>query len=261
MIKKKKGLPETGEIVLCTVKKVLPHSVFVMLDEYGQEGMLHISEIAPGRIRNIRDYVKEEKKIICKILKVDEVKRHIDVSLRRVTLSQKRNKADECKQEQKADKLIEGITAKLKMTPEQFYKEACEPILGRFGTISDCFYAIVDNEVDLAKDLGINKKIADGIMAVVREKIKPSSVTISGIITLSSNADDGVERVKNVLKEMEHFKDYSAKITYIGAPRYSLSITAGDYKEAETRMSEIVEIGMKNAKKNNCEMNFERNKK
>src|SRR3990167_9616471 len=90
MLYKKKGMPEVNEVVMCTVKKVLFHSVFVDIEDYGLEGMIHISEVSPGRIRNIRDYVKEGKKIVCKVLKVDEVKGHIDLSLRRVNEAEKR---------------------------------------------------------------------------------------------------------------------------------------------------------------------------
>ena len=57
MFYKKQGFPEESELVLCTVKKILDHSVFVGLDEYNNlEGMIHISEVSPGRIRNIRDH-------------------------------------------------------------------------------------------------------------------------------------------------------------------------------------------------------------
>ena len=55
MIYKKTGLPEDSEIVMCTVTKIQYSSVFVKIDEYGISGMIHISEIAAGRIRNIRD--------------------------------------------------------------------------------------------------------------------------------------------------------------------------------------------------------------
>ncbi len=62
MAKTKKTFPDEKEIVVCTVKKILRDSIFATLDAYeGKEGMIHISEIAPGRIRNIRDYVKEGK--------------------------------------------------------------------------------------------------------------------------------------------------------------------------------------------------------
>ncbi|MEK6932440.1 MAG: S1 RNA-binding domain-containing protein, partial [Nanoarchaeota archaeon] len=72
MFYKKKGLPEIGEIVICTVRRVLPDSIFVDLDEYGKEAMIHISEVAPGRIRNIRDFVKEDKKVVCKVLNINK---------------------------------------------------------------------------------------------------------------------------------------------------------------------------------------------
>ena len=74
MLYKKQGFPEEDELVLCTVNNVQHNSVFVDLDEYNKRGLIHISEIAPGRIRNIRDYVVEGKKIVCKILRIDQEK-------------------------------------------------------------------------------------------------------------------------------------------------------------------------------------------
>ena len=85
MLLKKEGFPEEDELVMCTVTQVQFHSVFVTLDEYDKGGMIHISEVSPGRIRNIRDFVREGKKIVCKVLRVNEEKGHIDLSLRRVT--------------------------------------------------------------------------------------------------------------------------------------------------------------------------------
>ncbi|MBI2651000.1 hypothetical protein HYX01_00865 [Candidatus Woesearchaeota archaeon] len=52
MLLQKKGFPEEDELVMCTVLKVQYHSVLVGLDEYGKNGMIHISEVSPGRIRN-----------------------------------------------------------------------------------------------------------------------------------------------------------------------------------------------------------------
>ena len=94
MLLKKQGLPEDDELVLCTVTKIHFHSVFVNLDEYNMSAMIHISEIAPGRIRNIRDFVVEGKVIVCKVLRVDRERGHVDLSLRRVNDSQKRLKLD-----------------------------------------------------------------------------------------------------------------------------------------------------------------------
>jgi polyribonucleotide nucleotidyltransferase len=76
---------EESELVLCTVTSVLKNSVFVKLDEYDDiDGTYPISEVLHGRIRNIRDFVKEGKKIVCKVLKVNREKQQSMSLLRRV---------------------------------------------------------------------------------------------------------------------------------------------------------------------------------
>ena len=77
--------PEVGDLVIATVKKVTDYGAYVWLDEYDKEGLLHISEISSSWIRNIRNFVREGQKVILKVLRVDEEKGHIDLSLRRVT--------------------------------------------------------------------------------------------------------------------------------------------------------------------------------
>ena len=82
---------EEGDIVLCTVDRIVGTNVFVKIDERGKEheGCIVLSEVAPGRIRNLRDYVFPHKKIVCKVLRISGDR--IDLSLRRVT--QKEQKA------------------------------------------------------------------------------------------------------------------------------------------------------------------------
>jgi translation initiation factor 2 alpha subunit (eIF-2alpha) len=54
---------EVGDVVLCTVDRTAGTVVFVKIDGYG-EGSIITSEIAPGRIRNLREYVVPKKKIV-----------------------------------------------------------------------------------------------------------------------------------------------------------------------------------------------------
>ena len=81
MFYRKEGSPEENEIVLCQVTKIYPNSVFVNLLEYRDSGMVHISEVSPGRIRNLRDYVSVGKQIVCKIIKIDKERRFDDTEL------------------------------------------------------------------------------------------------------------------------------------------------------------------------------------
>src|SRR3989454_845138 len=99
--------PEEGELVVCTVNNVKNFGAFGTLDEYeGKEGFIHVAEVSSGWIKYIRDYVREGQKLVCKVLRVDREKGHIDLSLKAVNEHQKREKIQEWKNEQKAEKLL-----------------------------------------------------------------------------------------------------------------------------------------------------------
>src|SRR3990172_1648818 len=83
-------LPEVGEIVIATVSKVSDHGAYVTLDEYNNiQGFLHVSEIAPGWVRNISRYVKEGEKKVLLVKKVRSERSEIDLSLKQISKDQK----------------------------------------------------------------------------------------------------------------------------------------------------------------------------
>ena len=91
---------EIGDNVLCTVERIDGTVVFVSVLVEGKEieGSIVTSEIAPGRIRNLRDYVVPKKKIVCKILRISE-KGNVELSLRRVTAKERKEIMDRYNQE------------------------------------------------------------------------------------------------------------------------------------------------------------------
>jgi len=254
MLYKKQGLPEVGELVMCTVKKILPHSIFVDIEEYKIEGMIHISEIAPGRIRNLRDYVREGKQITCKVLNIYREKGQVDLSLRRVNQSQRIKKVTEYKQEQKAEKILENAAKELKISLEEMYKQAGNLMIERYGALTPCFYEVVKDQVKL-KDLKIPLKIDKALTEKIKEKIQIPSVSVSSIIRLQSFSSEGVEDIKKTLK---HISSYQASLSYLGAPNYKLIINAPDYKEAESVLKKITDSTTKFAKDLNVKVEFKR---
>ncbi len=257
MLFRKSGMPEEGELVLCTVTKVMFHSVFTNLDEYGKSGMIHISEISPGRIRNIRDFVSEGRKIVCKILSVNVEKGHIDLSLRRVSEMQRRGKIDWIKQEQKAEKIVEMVAKKGGEKVEPLYNKLSEPIFAKYDSFNSCFQDIVAGNITLEK-LGVDKKIAKEIEEVVKQRIKPPEVEIKGDLMISSYAPDGVEVVKDVLKKAE---EKGVSITYAGGGKYKVIVKSSDYKTAEKILKEGIDVALKNVEKQGGEGEFIREEK
>lgn len=230
MLYKKTGFPEESEITMCTVTKVQHHSVFVKLDEYGYDGLVHISEVSPGRIRNIRDFVKEGKKIVCKVLRVNQQRGHIDLSLRRVSDGQRRTKVDEIKQEQKAEKIVEYVAKQLKIDFKKLYEELMKAIFEDYDQLHLLFIDIIHDEADLS-DYKLDKKTEQELTKTIKQRLKPISVSIKGTLELSSTASDGVEVIKKSLKK--GLIGEGIVLKYIGAGKYGITITAPDYKKAE----------------------------
>lgn len=245
MFYKKKGFPEEGEIVVCTVKKILPTSVFVILDEYAnKEGIVHISEIAPGRIRTIRDYVKERKKILCKILRVNKEKGHIDLSLRRATKSAQINKNQELKQEQKAEKVLEILAHQLKTNLEGVYKRLGFKIIEEYGSLNSCFKEVIKEGEKPLTSIGIETKLATEITKIIKIRLKPPEIKISYKLSLKSRSQDGIDAIKRSIKkgiELAKRKRYNLEVSYIGSPHYKLTIKELNYKEAEKEIEEVAE--------------------
>ena len=257
---KNQGFPEENEIIMCTVKKILYNSIFADLDQYNKEGIIHISEIAPGRIRNIRDYVRDGKKIVCKVLRVDKEKNNIELSLRRISQAQRINKTKEYKQELKSEKILELAAKKLKTSLDDIYKKAGIEILQEFETLTNCFNQVVSENYSLEK-LGIDKKTAEAITSIVKEKVKLPEVTISGILNLESKSSNGIEVIKKTLQYTESLaKNCRIKIIYLGAPKYKISITCQNYKIAEPLLKEITESTVKYIKKLDGDGSFTREK-
>ncbi|MBW3023054.1 translation initiation factor IF-2 subunit alpha [Candidatus Woesearchaeota archaeon] len=255
MLFKREGWPEEGELVICTVTKVLPSSVFANLDEYNKSGMIHISEIAPGRIRNIRDYVSEGRVVVCKILQINKEKGHIDLSLRRVSEIAKRKKLEEVKQEQKAEHIVENVAKEMKVDIRKLYDEITKKLFEKYSSLYEAFEDVVLSKKSLS-DFGIEKKYADAIDEVIRQKIKPPEIIIGGTLSLSTYAADGVEVVKEALKEAEENKDVSVK--YLGKGQYLLKVTSKDYKTAEKILKQVVDSAVEYVKKHEGEGSLER---
>ena len=257
MFLKNEGFPEEDELVMCTVTKVQFHSVFANLDDYGKSGMIHISEVSPGRIRNIRDYVKEGKKVVCKVLRINTERGHIDLSLRRVTETQKRKKVDEIKQEQKAEKILEFVTKDLNLDVKKLFEEIITNISKKYDSLYEFFQEVVTDS-NAIKDAGIDAKTAKNLEEAIKSRIKEVSVKIEGKLKLTSYAANGVDVVKEALKKATEIGEENISIKYLGAGSYNLIVNARDYKEAEKLLEDALEKALEYVRKNEGEGEFVR---
>jgi len=162
----------------------------------------------------------------------------IDLSLKQVSKDQKKQKLKEVKKFEKGKTLLQNVQEKAKLTDEEIEKLE-DGIYSKFDSVYDAFISIGRNGIESVKELKIAKKTAT-VIEDICSKIKLPSVEIRGIMEITNSKSDGVEIIKKTLLDVIK-KDSTIDITYLGAPKYRLSITSEDFKSAEKLLKPIVE--------------------
>jgi len=237
--------PEVGELVIATVNEITDYGAYVRLDEYGgKEGFLHISEISSGWIRNIRDYIREDEKVVLKVLRVDPAKNQIDLSLRRVTQREKREKILLWKRSRKAESLLRSASQKLGISLEELYNVIAEKVENSFSDIYEGLEAAAQEGAEVLVKRGIPEDIANVLAETAREKIKVTAVKAKGILNMTCLKPDGVLRIKEALmkaRERGASRGVNVNIYVIAPPKYQIEVTAKDYKEANAVLKKVAD--------------------
>jgi len=253
----REGWPELGDLVVCTVSQVVDFGAFVTLDEYaGKQGLIHISEVASGWIKYIRDHVREGQKIVCKVLFVDSSRHHIDLSLKDVNEHQRREKIQEWKADQKAWK---WLSMSYEGRPDD-QKRVADALIAVFNSLYVAFEETSISGVEALAEIGLNQDDISIIEKLAKDNVKIPSVEISGYVDLTSFAPDGIEVIKKALKQTKRIKDknVSLSITYVGAPRYRIHVKAPDYKMAESVLKRAAQSATKYMEQHDGEGVFHR---
>ena len=246
---KKGEWPERREIVLGTVTRVNPFSAFVSLDEYNnKEGMIHISEVAGKWVRDIRKFVKVGQKVVVMVMRVDKDKSHITLSLKRVKKYDTEKKMRDYKKELKAEKMMNVLAEKNKMTLDKIYEEIGYNLQDIFGEIFKAFQmSMTDRGFELLIKKGVPEKWAKQIRDIANEQMELKEVEIKGSLELKSYDSDGVNIIKKVLEDAE--KKHKVEVKYISAPKYLIFLKTKDAKLGERKLNAIGKEIVSNIKK------------
>jgi translation initiation factor 2 subunit 1 len=249
--------PEVGEIVVATVTRIMDQGAYVTLDEYNNiQGFLHVSEIATGWIRNVEKFLKVGEKKVLLVKRVDPRRSEIDLSLKQISTDQKKKKLLELKRYEKEKALIENLKTKSNLPKSEIDK--IESLLAeKFGSVYDAFSEVAAKGITILNSLNISPK-ALAVIEELSSKIQIPRVEIRGILELTCNKPNGVEIIKNALLDAIGAKKVNVSVTYIGAPRYRLSIMAQNFKDAEKELKPILSAIEDTIRKYNCTFKFTR---
>jgi len=226
---------EEGDVVLCTVDRIIGTNVFVKIEDNG-EGCIVFSEVAPGRIRNIRDYAVPKKKIVCKVLRISGDR--IDLSLRRVTQKEQKEVRERYKQEKSYENILKSVLGE-----EQGKKIIKE--ISKKNKIYDFLQNAKENPKELEKLVGKEnvKKIID-----ILKTQKQKKTILKKEIFLTTTEPNGIELIKNLLGMIK-----GTEVKYVSSGKYSLKKESEDIKKADHELTNTLIKLEKEAKKKKVE--------
>ena len=236
----REGWPELGSLVVCTVTQVVDFGAFVSMDEYsGKQGLILISRWpADGSSTFATTYEGAEDRL--QLLNVDTSRHHIDLSLKDVmSISAGRRFRVESRSEG-----WKWLEMAYKDRPR---RKAC---LISGGGVRSLYMAMEEaaiSGVDALADERLTEEDLKMLESLSKDNVKIPSVDISGYVDITSPAPDGVDVIRKALKQAKRIKDKDATlfVTYIGAPRYRIHVTAPDYKHAESVLKKSAQAVVK----------------
>lgn len=205
-----------NDVVLCTVISIEGATIFLEF-ENGTKGTMTLSEVAAGRIRNLREYVHPKKKIVCKVLKI--IDNHPQFSLRRVTAREREEVMTQHKKEQAFYLLLKTIVK----TPEHIIQN-----IKKEYDLTNFLEKIKEDASLLEKFL--KKQEAQQLSKVLAEK-KEKEKEVKKIFILKSFSESGVDDIKKILEIND------INIRYLGSSQFRISTTGKNFKEAEHKVS------------------------
>ena len=226
---------EESDLVLCTVDRIVGTVVFVKIEGEKREGNIIVSEIAPGRIRNLRDYVVPKKKIVCKVLRVSPER--VDLSLRRVSQSEKKEVIEEHCQEKSYENILKSILG-----------DNAEQIIGKIKE-KENLYSFLEQAKQSPKQLEklVGENNSKRILQIISKQKTKKSI-IKKEFNLTSIHSNGIKLTKELLENIN-----DVEISYLAAGKFSIKVQSEDPKKEEKRLRIILEDIEKKAKEKGME--------
>lgn len=239
MVKRRSEFPSVGELVIGTVKEINPNSIFVKLDEYDKEGMIHISEVASKWVRDIRNWASEGEKVVCKVKGVREGKDQIDLSLKDVSDREKNRRMQSWKRDQRGEEFVEILAEREGKERGKIYEDIGFELQENFKDMLEPFELAVRKGSEELVKRGLSEGWAFEIEEVGEENIKVKEEEVKERFEIECKEPDGIELIRDTLTEVAGENGITFK--YISAPEYEISSMARDPKEGEAKLEEAIE--------------------
>ncbi|MFW9915230.1 MAG: S1 RNA-binding domain-containing protein [Candidatus Thorarchaeota archaeon] len=234
-------LPSVGELVVGTCSKISQDGAYFSLYSYGEDeelGFVHISELSRTWVRKISAHIKVGQRVVARVLRVNPRLGQVDMSIKRVTESQKRAKMTELKQQQKAQSIFRVFAEQNQLDPDMLQEKIGTPLTMEYGTLYNSLLEIKTQGPGFLSQYDLTKKQRENLHDLVSKSLETTTVSLIGGIKAISFKPNGIDVIKsgfaNVLNESQKkYPSIKIDLSVISAPNYRLVVEAEDWRKAE----------------------------
>ncbi len=244
--------PITGELVICKVINVDRVYVRVSLEDYGglpheknASGMIHIKELSNRWVKNINSIISVGQKVVLSVLRVNEERGYLDLSLRRVNKVQRTKTMGAWRYSIKLEGLLKFFAEQNNITLIDLYKKALWAIIDEYGDLRSAFEEVKEDGIDVLKkipNLDLSEDLINALYQLIMENVTISKVNITVDFEIQVPTGNGIDIIKEAISassKLRKAKGIATKFTYNGAPIYRCELEAKNYPSAENHLTKI----------------------
>jgi translation initiation factor 2 subunit 1 len=228
-----KKYPEIGDIIVSKIDKILDYGCQVSLPEFDElKGFVHVSEVSSSWVKNIRNFVKEGQIKAGKVLGIKGDT--LEISFSKVNANTQRQVLEEWNQNKRIVKLLEIMARDTKLKIEKL-EELLETFFSEYDSKYSAIKALLENPKLYEK---IPEQIRQPLRELIEKNFSLPKKTIKRTISLMHQTGRGIETLKKAFSSL----DKSLNIIYLGSNKFQLSLESSNYKKAEKKLDEAIEI-------------------
>jgi translation initiation factor 2 subunit 1 len=211
----------------------MPHGAYCEFVEYKADAYLPIGEVASGWIKNIREFIKEGQKDVAKVVFVDPNKKALDISLKKVTAKEKKDKINDYNLEKRAEKFFtQAVQAAHKEAKIDEMKKKAALHVTTYSELLELVYE--GKEPAGLLDADVKKTFLE----IISKNIKPKTYSVTYSLEFKSlDGKGGVSKIKKALGEVEKL---GVGVLYEGAPHYKLTAKGPSYPDVEGKIRDAM---------------------
>lgn len=233
--------PAQDELVVAVVTEILDHGAYVKLESHGdKKGYLPISEISQGWVTDIRKFINPGQRLVLRAIRVNPQKGQIDLSLKRVTPSERNSVLKAWKRKRKFLKIMEEFFESNKVP-----KEVRDRVLGTFSSVADPLGVLEKAATEgssVLESLGLDQQISLKLAEYSKRIVKVKEYSGKLEFQLQTLKKGGANMIREALIELENFlgsKNVRNRVYVVAAPRYACEITSEKPKTINALLKEI----------------------